>query len=196
MKKELWKDISGYEGYYQISNTGKVKSCSRIITRGNIKQTIYPKIMSPSVNKRFGYKNITLRKNGIRAYFRICRLVAEAFIPNPLNKPCVNHKNGIKTDDRQCNLEWCTYSENMKHAIKNKLIVPPNPMLNKRGAKNHLSKPVIQKNINGKKIAEYESMNLASELSGCSKSSIFYGCKNKMNNNCTNTKRKYIWEYK
>lgn len=104
---EIWTDIKGYEGLYQISN------------KGNIKSFISSKILSPLFAN--GYLQVRLYKNSKSIRQKIHRLVAAAFIPNPANKPQVNHKNGIKTDNRVENLEWVTASENTRHAHKNGL---------------------------------------------------------------------------
>jgi len=118
---EIWKDIKDYEGYYQISNLGRVKSLYRIIkheAKGEI--IILQKILKVWFSS--GYFRITLWKNNKRKTKTIHRLIALNFIPNPENKKEINHKNGIKTDNRIENLEWCTHKENMHHAIKNGLI--------------------------------------------------------------------------
>ena len=103
--EEQWKPIEGYEGY-QISNFGRVKSFKRH-QRGEI--------LKPSLGK-IGYLYINLRKNNETKHFYIHRLVAQAFVPNSFNKPCINHLNGIKTDNRIENLEWVTYGQNLTHA--------------------------------------------------------------------------------
>ena len=113
---EVFKDILGYEGLYQVSNLGKVKSTERKAKhwRGGL-LTVKSRIMKPFTSK-CGYLIVSISKNSIDNKFLIHRLVSNAFIPNPYNKPQVNHINGIKTDNRVVNLEWNTRSENIKHA--------------------------------------------------------------------------------
>ena len=106
MNKEIWKDIFGYEELYQISNLGRVKSIRK------------SKILAYKRNKNIYVNVILTNRNKTQKNVKIHRLVAEAFIPNPENKPEVNHINGIKTDNRVENLEWVTASENIQHAIK------------------------------------------------------------------------------
>lgn len=121
---EEWKDIKGYEGLYQVSSLGRVKNLERYVrAKNNSLRKNKEKILSFFINKN-GYQEATLSKNSKKRLHRVNRLVAEAFIPNPENKPQVNHKDGNKLNNRVNNLEWCTRSENMIHAWKNGLCKP------------------------------------------------------------------------
>lgn len=100
--KEIWKDIEDYEGYYQISNFGRVRNRYKKLIKANISSV--------------GYPWVCLQKDYSRKWKTIHRLISLHFIPNPDNLPQVNHKNGIKTDNRVENLEWCTVSYNSHHA--------------------------------------------------------------------------------
>ena len=114
---EEWKDIEGFEGYYQVSNLGRVKSLPRIRKTGTGYYVSKTKILTPSLMQ--GYVQNALCMNGKAKSYRTHRLVAFAFIPNPENKPCINHKNSIRSDNWVENLEWCTRAENTKHAMEN-----------------------------------------------------------------------------
>src|SRR5690349_13431876 len=121
MREEVWKDVIGYEGRYQVSNNGRVKSLARLADPiegfggTTVEIPIPEKIMAQSTVK--GYKKVCLNKQGVEKSVSVHRLVAIAFIPNPDNKRTVNHKNGIKKDNWVENLEWNTYSENIRHAV-------------------------------------------------------------------------------
>ncbi len=110
---EIWKKVVGYEGIYEISSYGRL----RVLLKYRKYRDYQSKILNPS-NDKDGYLRTCLTKNKKRKSVFIHRLVAQSFIPNPENKHCVNHINGIKTDNRVENLEWVTHSENNKHAIK------------------------------------------------------------------------------
>ena len=119
---EVWKDIKGYEGLYQVSNLGRIKSLygwngHRYLER--------EKILKPTskYDKRVSYPRavIKLIKGKDKKDYKVHRLVAQAFIPNPQNKPQVNHIDGNPLNNRIENLEWCTDRENKIHAIENNL---------------------------------------------------------------------------
>lgn len=129
-KKEIWKDVKDYEGLYRISNLGRVKSL--IQWNGN-EYINNERIINGWVqNTRNGYKRkvVLLVKNNKRKQFKIHRLVAEVFIENPYNKPFINHIDGNPLNNNVTNLEWCTQSENVHHARKNKLRIYPQDNLN------------------------------------------------------------------
>lgn len=113
--EEIWEPIPEYEGYYEVSNTGKVRSVTRtiIFNKTNAQHIYYGKELS--LNKRGDYLRVCLTKNGTKKYFDVHRLVALAFLPNPGNLPIVNHKDENKTNNCVNNLEWCTYSYNTNY---------------------------------------------------------------------------------
>lgn len=117
MEKEIWKDVVGYEGLYQISNLGNLKSLEKIIHQRKRAYKAKEKIMKPNILTT-GYYYANLYKNGVVKKYVLHRLVANAFLPNLLNKPEVNHIDGNKLNNCVSNLEWVTNKENVIHAIK------------------------------------------------------------------------------
>ena len=120
--EEIWKDIKGYEGLYQVSNLGRVKSLERKVRNGEHTYRIISEKILKLDNLYDGYLGIGLYISRKQHYFKVHRLVAESFIPNPENKLEVNHIDGNKTNNNAENLEWVTRIENMRHAAANNLI--------------------------------------------------------------------------
>lgn len=116
---EIWKDIEGYEGLYQVSNLGRFKSLYRKVCwefyNKPCDREHKERILNQEVGET-GYLRVGLCKNGKRTRYNAHRIIAKAFIPNPLNLPTINHKNGIRTDNRLENLEWNSYAQNNLHA--------------------------------------------------------------------------------
>ena len=118
---EVWKSICDFEGFYEISNLGNVRSVERLVHKSNGRHAIFKSNpLKPTMGA--GYFRVVLSMEGFKRTLSIHRLIAIAFIPNPKKLSCINHKNGIKTDNSLGNLEWCSYSENTKHAFKTGLL--------------------------------------------------------------------------
>lgn len=145
------KPIPGYEGYYAVSDDGRVFSLKRtIIDKNGMRKTLKEKILKPKT-KLGGYKMVNLRKDSNGKMFLVHRLVMIAFVENKNNKPFVNHIDGNPSNNNLFNLEWCTASENNTHAYR--VLKVKNPMLGRTGAKHHQSRKVIAINVKtGEKI--------------------------------------------
>ena len=145
MKNEEWRDVVGYEGLYQVSSEGRVKSLERKLSHWRGGERIQKeRILKQSVVYG-GYLRVCLSVDGKTKMLRVHRLVCEAFHKNPENKPEVNHINEDKTDNRACNLEWCTRRENCNYGTRNE-----------RSAK-ALSKPVGQYTLDGELVKIWPS---------------------------------------
>lgn len=163
------KKIQNYQGYY-VTDNGLVFSRKTYNNKnGRIKQ------LKQRINK--GYKIVLLSKNARPKIFSVHRLVAEAFIPNPENKPCVNHINGIRSDNRVENLEWCTHKENTRHSFD--VLGHKSSMYHKYGKENRFSKPVLQIK-NGTIINQFDSQTDAERKTGISRRAISRCCCKKL----------------
>lgn len=123
--KEEWRDVVGYEGLYEVSNLGRLKRKKRTVINRCATYVINDRILKPYLD-HYGYVVTSLKNEDGYKYKKMHRLIAEAFIPNNLNKPFINHKNGVKNDNRLDNIEWVTLQENMKHAAEIGLIETKN----------------------------------------------------------------------
>lgn len=188
MENEIWKDIVGYEGLYQISNLGNVRMIEHYTPY--VKGTV---MKVPARNLYIGwsngYRTVFLSKNKKRKLKKIHRLIAEAFIPNPENKPCIDHINTIRHDNRIENLRWATYKEN-----GNNEITKTNLSNSQKGKPKSNRKPIIQMDMFGEYIAEYPCASVACEILNLKRSSlphIIECCKGKRK-----TSNGFTWMYK
>ena len=168
---EEWKPIPGYEGLYEVSNYGRVRS---------FKWSSNGKILSPGKDGS-GYLFVTLCKDGKTKLRKIHRLVAEAFIPNPNNFPQVNHMDECKENNYFGNLEWCTHKYNLSYGTRTRRIAENN------------SKPVVQLDKKGNFISEFESLREASRRTGIASTHICNCCNHKPGHYSAGG---FIWIYK
>jgi hypothetical protein len=160
---EIWKDIIGYEGLYQVSNLGRVKSCEKLIAHFRGGNRVLPeKLRNPSLDSD-GYLVLDLYKEGKGKFFKVHRLVGFAFLEVFENKNQINHINGIKTDNTVSNLEWCNQSENQIHAYKANLKIP---QINNEKA------VLMYKKGSSEFVKEFKSISEASNYLSCTKSDI------------------------
>ena len=175
--EEIWKDIDGYEGSYQVSNLGGIKS---------FKKSDKGRILKPGINPK-GYLIATLSDNGQTREKKVHRLVAQSFIPNPENKSQVNHIDGNKLNNRVNNLEWCTCKENISHAWGSGLSKPSEEMKKYNFI---YSKRIRQYDKKGNFIKEWESAVKAGKCLGIFQQGIVACLKGR-----TKTAGGFVWKY-
>lgn len=185
--EETWKDIKGYEGLYEVSNLGRIRSLDRYKnTKGRygiIKAKIKGRLLKPCLNHD-GYEEIVLSKDGKSKMYRLHRIVAETFINNFDNKNQVNHKNGNKLDNKVKNLEWCNCKDNIHHALKNNLMKPA------KGKEHYMAKEVGKYNENNQLIEKYDTIVQAGKLNKISDTNIIHCLKGR-----TKKAGGYKWKY-
>lgn len=182
--EEVWKPVAGYEGLYEVSNLGGVKSLPKVVDLGRAKQNRVEKFLRPIPDGK-GYLMVWMFKNQVKKMWKVHRLVADAFIPNPYNKPQVDHINTIKDDNRVCNLIWCTEKENSNNPISYK-----RNSESKFGCKNHHARSVIQLSLDGTPIKTWDCINDVKRELGFSHSHISQCCSGKRN-----VAYGFIWKY-
>jgi len=153
--KEVWKQVAGYEDSYIVSNMGRVASVDRCIKNRTYTNEVKGRVLKPDCSRTF-YLRVTLCCDGKTKRFLVHRLVSEAFIPNPKNKPQVNHINGAAFDNRHINLEWATRSENLKHSFNHLGRVPTKHWEGVFGINNPKSIPILQLDLDGKLIRRFD----------------------------------------
>ena len=168
--EEIWKDIKGYEGYYQVSNIGRVRSLDRYVaTTGNPsgRRLIKGKIKKQTLKtcgRDDGYYYVMLSKNNTDKSYLVHRLVAEAFIPNIDNLPCINHKDEDKTNNNIDNLEWCTIAYNNSYGTARE----------RGGAK--IRKAILKFDLDGNLLKKYKGLSIASKEENISKGNLENVC--------------------
>ena len=176
--KEIWKPVVGYEGFYEVSNIGRVRSLARIVEcNDGRKRKIKDRTLKGSRNSG-GYSGVTLHKDGCTKFVNIHRIVAEAFVPNPLEKEEVNHKDENPSNNHASNLEWVTHKENLNYGMRNERVAKAN------------SKPVAQYTKDGAFIKVWASAAEVKRQLGFNHSNIIQVAKGNRKTACG-----FIWKY-
>ena len=175
--EEIWRDIEGFKGYYQVSNFGKIKSLFRYVRVKNGFRSVPEKILKPKIDKD-GYLRVVLQTDRKSKYLLVHRIVADAFIENPNNFPHINHKNENKSDNRVENLEWCSEQYNCNYGNRNKKLSESK------------YKAINQYSLNGNFIREWESGVRIEKETGFNHKNISACCRG-----VRKTAYGYIWKF-
>lgn len=181
--EEIWKDKKDYEGLYMVSNWSRVKSFDRWVKgRNGSVRFCKGRILKPVPNS-FGYLLVKLCKDGKVKAFAVHRLVAEAFLPNPHNYPCVNHKDENKQNNNVSNLEWCSAQYNNTYGTRIERVA-------EKTTNGKCSKPVLQYTIDGEFVREWKSTAECGR-NGFNQGAVAACCLGKLK-----TYKGFIWKYK
>ena len=184
--EEVWKDVVGYEGLYQVSNLGKVRSLTRIVERSDKTVRLRNGKMLSLIKKSDNYISTTLFRNGKKKTVLVHRLVASAFIPNPNGFQEVNHKDENPSNNHVDNLEWCDRSYNINYGNRNKKCILTS---NSNGSK-CAEVPVLQYTFDGEFVKRYSSLHEIERTIGKNYISVCYCCSGKYHYSYG-----YIWIY-
>lgn len=172
---EIWKDIKDYEGLYQVSNYGRVRSL-------NYKRTGKTKVLRYN-EIRGGYLSVYLCRNGKRKMFLVHRLVAQAFLPNWFDEPQVNHRDENPKNNHVDNLEWCSSSYNINYGTRIERVI-------EKMTNGKQSKPIIQFTKTGELVREWPSIQEAGR-NGFKPGAVVNCCRGKLKSH-----KGYVWKYK
>ena len=188
LEGEEWRDVVGFEGLYQVSNLGRIKSLQKYIPYKDGRLRNYPEKILKQNKVGRGYLYLSLYNNDVIRQQYVHRLVAQAFIVNANNFDYINHIDGCKTNNCVSNLEWCNNSMNMKHAYMMGLIKP-----NTQNLVEAHSKKVVQLTCDCTLVAEFNSVKDAAHYYGYNLSNIARVCRREKS---SKTYKGYIWRYK
>ncbi len=194
MTNEIWKDIPEYEGLYQVSSLGRVKSLSRSIRKKNGYRTTKERILKPSFSNE--YCRVLLSNGLNKKHYSIHRLVAAVFLINANNLPCIDHIDGVRANNNVNNLRWCTHKENSNYTVTKKRQKEAKkgykiPVEVREKAIKTISKPVEQiDRVTGERISIYSNAKEAERDTGINAVGIYYSCSGKRK-----TSGGFIWRY-
>lgn len=190
---EEWKPIKDFEGLYEVSNYGRIKSLAKMV-RPNRGGYLHKERVMTSNCKKHRYKRITLKHNGNKTCRYVHRLVAIAFIPNPDNKETINHKNGFRKDNFVNNLEWATQAENNQHSYD--IGLRESPMKGVKGKDHFASKPVYQLDATtGEIIRRFDSLSDAGRFLNPKKPYVASSSISSVISGKFKTSRGYKWRF-